>query len=297
LAEERGFSSLWVTESRFTRDAVSRASMLAATTIRCVIGTAVVNPFTRSVGVLAITAATIDEACGGRFILGLGAGSEKFITSQGCQYSLPLERLEESISIIRSAWKGENVTFHGKTLDVDDFSLGFGTVRTRIPIYLGVTGRKAIELATRVGDGIILNAYTSGDYAAEMVKLVGKGDKVKGLPVVGNLIVSMAKDSASALEAVRPLVYTYVTSFPAIARANGLSENEVRHLIELGERDHEAAEKALSEKWITQLTAAGDAEDCRRKVEQFIRLGLDEVLVTPVHGEPARVVEELSPLL
>lgn len=74
-AEDVGFESFWLTETRFTRDAVTTAASIATATHTARIATAVVNPFTRGAVLTAVTAATLDEVCGGRFVLGIGPGS------------------------------------------------------------------------------------------------------------------------------------------------------------------------------------------------------------------------------
>ena len=65
-AEQFGYESIWLTETRFTRDVVTTTAAVAAATTIARIGTAVVNPFTRGAVLTAVTAATLDEISGGR---------------------------------------------------------------------------------------------------------------------------------------------------------------------------------------------------------------------------------------
>jgi 5,10-methylenetetrahydromethanopterin reductase len=298
LAERLGFHSLWATESRFTRDAVSRAAMLAVLTKRVIVGTAVVNAFTRSLAVLASTAATIDEASRGRFILGLGAGGERFISSQGIGFERPLKRLEEFTVLLRQIWEGRSVSFVGQTIEVSGITLGFRPVRPRIPVYYGVTGNKAIDLASRLSDGIILNAYTSLSYNRNANRTIRGSPDGARLPVLGNVAVSMDPDTDAAILAAKPMVFTYVTSFPALAKANGVPESHVKELIELERKDGlKMALQSLDDKWVLELAAVGGPEECRKRVRQYAGVGLDEVLLTAISGNEAEVTREMSQLL
>src|SRR5689334_21372627 len=82
LAERLGYDSIWLTETRFTRDAVTTAAAVAAATERVRIGTAVVNPYTRGAALTAVTVATLDELAGGRLVAGIGPGSPLILAQQ-----------------------------------------------------------------------------------------------------------------------------------------------------------------------------------------------------------------------
>lgn len=82
-AEELGYSSLWVAETRLTRDAVSTMGALAATTERIALGTSIVDTWTRGPVLMALTAATLNDLAPGRITLGLGASSDPLIANQG----------------------------------------------------------------------------------------------------------------------------------------------------------------------------------------------------------------------
>ena len=96
-AEALGYDSIWLTETRFTRDAITTTAAVAAATRHVRVATAVINPFARGAVLTAVTAATLDEAAGGRFILGLGPGSPTVLARQGLGFERPLERLRETM--------------------------------------------------------------------------------------------------------------------------------------------------------------------------------------------------------
>src|SRR5882757_6367537 len=73
VAEELGFAELWTNENGHNRGIFTQASFMAAATTRVGIGLGIVNPFHRHPSAIAMEAATLDEASGGRLRLGIGA--------------------------------------------------------------------------------------------------------------------------------------------------------------------------------------------------------------------------------
>src|SRR4051794_40461274 len=117
-AEQFGYESIWLTETRFTRDAITTASAVATATRTARIATAVINPFTRGAVLTAVTAATLDEVCAGRFMLGIGPGSPTVLERQGIRFNQPLARLRETVHVVRRLLQGEEVSFTGETMSV-----------------------------------------------------------------------------------------------------------------------------------------------------------------------------------
>ena len=73
-AEAAGFDQLWVSNDLFLRSAPVLAATLAARTSRIGLGIGVMNPYSVHPSELAMMAATLQEASGGRFLLGIGRG-------------------------------------------------------------------------------------------------------------------------------------------------------------------------------------------------------------------------------
>src|SRR5262249_60889948 len=91
-----------------------------ATNLR--LGTAIANVFTLGPATLAISAATVADLAPGRFILGLGAGSQPIVESwNGGRFALPATRVREMVQVVRLALTGERVVFRGKAVSVDGF--------------------------------------------------------------------------------------------------------------------------------------------------------------------------------
>ncbi len=82
-AEQQGFESAWVCETRLVRDAVTPLAAFATVTQRIKLATGVVNNWTRTSGLMAMTLATLHELSGGRVMMGIGACWNPLAHNQG----------------------------------------------------------------------------------------------------------------------------------------------------------------------------------------------------------------------
>ncbi len=127
------------------------------------LGTAIANVFTRGPATLAMSAATVADLAPGRFILGIGAGSQPIVESwNGGRFTLPATRVREMVQVVRAILAGERVVFRGKALTVD----GFRLVRppaAPVPIYVAALRPGMLRVAGEVGDGVILNWLSAAD--------------------------------------------------------------------------------------------------------------------------------------
>lgn len=296
LAERTGYTSLWVNETRFTRDAVTRISAIAAVTDKAVLGTAVLNPYTRSLMLLAITASTVDEISGGRFILGMGVGTRKYLRSQGIMPSNQLAYLRNSVLVMRRLWNGEMISFEDEGISLTEAKLDFKPIRNSIPIYVGATKDRGIRFAANFADGIILNGYTAKSHVRRVKDLLD-GEAANHVPVLGNIMVSMDEDEESAIRGARKLAYTYFTSIPTIAKANGISDQLIEELKQLEKkRGLNEAMAHLPDEAITNAVATGTPEQIRRWIRDYSQCGLHEVLITRIHGDTEEIIREVSEL-
>src|SRR5690606_11954466 len=111
-AEELGFSSVWTSES-WGRDAVTPAAWLLAHTSKIRVGTAIMQMQARAPAMAAMTAMTLQEMSGGRFILGIGPSGPQVIEGwYGVPYGKPLGRTREYVEIVRQIFARERPLEH-----------------------------------------------------------------------------------------------------------------------------------------------------------------------------------------
>jgi F420-dependent oxidoreductase-like protein len=164
--EAAGLDAVWVAEA-YSFDAISMMGYIAGRTQRMEIGSAIVNIYSRTPTLLAMTAAGLDVVSGGRIHLGLGASGPQVVEGfHGVPYTKPLARTREVIEICRATWRREVIDHHGPTIDIP-LPEGQGTglakplklinhpVRDRIPIWIASLKGKSVEMTAELADGWI----------------------------------------------------------------------------------------------------------------------------------------------
>ena len=163
-ADRLGVHSVWTAEA-YGSDAVSPRAWLGALTTRIKLGTAIMQMPGRTPANAAMTAMTLNQLSGGRFLMGLGLSGPQVVEGwHGVSYAQPLRRTREYVSIVRAIFRRETpLTFEGHHYQIPyrgDDATGLGkplksTLKAdpTIPIYLAAIGPKNVELAAEVADG------------------------------------------------------------------------------------------------------------------------------------------------
>jgi len=303
LAEARGFESVWVAETRLTRDGIAPCAAIAMATTRLKIATGIVNVYTRGAVLTAVSFVSLDEVSQGRIIMGLGTGSPLVLKPQGVEFHKPLTRLRETIDVVQALIRGEEVTFTGETIQVAGAKLEMTPPRSHIPLYLGVTGPKALELAGEKGDGVMLNAFLPTSYVKRALVRVEAGAKRTGknlaeVDISGALVVSVDTDSKTAKDRSRFFIGLYLSLFPNIAQETQLPDDLVQQArAAFSQGGPEAAAAYIDDDVVDYLTASGTPEECRRKIEAYRAAGVQMPILFPLDPNVQMAIETLGPLL
>src|SRR5712691_6114821 len=148
LAERNGFDYAWIWDSHVLWQEVTPIfALMAAATSRIRMGPCVTNPATRDITVTASAMATLNEISGGRMDCGIGRGdSARRVIGQA---PVTIERLEESCRLIRDLAAGREVDYEGTPTQLK-------WAKGELPIWVAAYGPRALRLAGRVGDGVIM---------------------------------------------------------------------------------------------------------------------------------------------
>src|SRR5262249_26050759 len=115
--EALGYDSVWIADTGAGPDAFVVGAAVATCTTRLRIGTAVVPVYTRTPSVMAAGAGSVAQLAPGRVVLGIGASSETIVDAWGgVTFERPLQRMRETVAVLRQMLAGERVTFAGQTL-------------------------------------------------------------------------------------------------------------------------------------------------------------------------------------
>jgi 5,10-methylenetetrahydromethanopterin reductase len=106
------------------------------------------------------TAAQLDQASNGRFILGLGVANSVMNERFGIAPFAPLAMIEEYAAVVRAVLTGSPTGYDGQVFRTGMVPLDSPPIRTELPIYLAALGPRMLELAGRIADGVILNLMT-----------------------------------------------------------------------------------------------------------------------------------------
>lgn len=217
-AERLGFSVVWVAEA-FSSDAPSVLSWLAGQTSTIGLGSAAMQIPARSPAMTAMTAATIDTLCGGRFHLGLGVSGPQVAEGwHGARFGEPLARTREYFEIVRQVLGGTGpVTYSGEHYRLPlpggpgkALRLGMRPVRAHLPIHLAAVGPKNLELAGAIADGW-LAVFVDPEFMSEHRKhLTAGGANRDTFDVVANLPVVVGEDVATCVDRVRSYAMQYL---------------------------------------------------------------------------------------
>ena len=174
VAEDLGYQEIWMTEGA-GRDSLTQLASIATATNRIVAGTGILPIYSRTPLITAMSAAGLAAVSGGRFILGLGVGNRPATENgHGVTFANPLDRLRETIYIVRRLLQGEEVTFHGKALKVTEVSLGDAAPKEKVPIYIAALGPRMLRLAGEIADGVLLS-WAASSYLKEAIRQVREG--------------------------------------------------------------------------------------------------------------------------
>ena len=293
-AEERGFESVWISETRITRDAVTGMTAALLATRRIRVGSAAINVFTRGAGLVAVTWATMAEAAPGRVVLGLGGGSMVPLTQQGLPHDHTVSRMREYTDAVRGAWtspppysyRGRYVRFEALEAEVRPDAAP--------PVYFCVAGPKALACAAEIADGVVCDAFLAPSYvrwARSTLDAAAPGGRYQG-ELAGALIVSVAATRKEAAAPLRPILANYLVNFPELARVTGIDAE----LVERMRSAHAAgglvaAGRLLSDDLIARHAVCGAPEACRERLDEYRAAGLHLPILFPTPASLEAAVE------
>src|SRR6266545_227748 len=147
-AEEAGFDYVWAWDSHVLwQDVYPIFALLAEVTSRIRMGPCVTNPATRDPTVTASTLATLNDISGDRMEMGIGRGdSARRVIGQP---PVTIERLEWATRLIKDLAEGRPVDYDGTEIQLK-------WAKGTLPVWIAAYGPKALRLAGRIGDGVIL---------------------------------------------------------------------------------------------------------------------------------------------
>lgn len=227
LAEQQGFDQVWVSHDLFLRSAPVLLTAAALATERIHLGVGIMNPYSVHPAEIAMTAATLQEVSGGRFLLGLGAGASEFLGWAGIGRPQPLRRTREAVLAVRSLLQGGTPADLGLT-DGWTPDAHLRTPSAPTPIYVGGMSPKMLGLSGEVADGVLPLLYPPEHYATAAAQVHegarGAGRDPADVDVAACVWVSVDDDAERAARPLAEKIAYYGASFaPYLLERAGLS--------------------------------------------------------------------------
>ena len=306
-AEQRGFEAVWQAESRLVRDAIVPMAAYAAVTERIKVGSGVINNWTRNIGLLAATFLTLDDLAPNRIICGIGAWWDPLARNVGIERRKPLVAMRETVEVLRRLLNMERVTFHGEFHHVEGIELDVVHGRREprhVPIMIGATGDKMMELAGEIADGVVLNYCVPPEYNDRALELLEIGARRAGrtlddLDRPQLVVCSVDPDHDKAIDSTRELLTQYLAQQPHIAKASGVSDEVVAQIQSIlgwpaTKEQIQRAKHLVPEELIDRITASGTPEEARLKVEEYRKRGCTCPILYPVGGSVKLLIDTFA---
>ena len=301
LAEDLGYDSIWIPEA-WAYEQFQLLAEVALATRTLKLGTGITNVFSRSPGLLAMSAATLDEISEGRVILGLGTSGKIVVENfHGVPYAKPLTRLRETVDILRALWRGDRLAPEMSTLfDVRHFKLEMRPRRADIPIYIASLQETAVREVGRIADGWVPTFWPYrhlGDGAA----LLADGARAAGrdggvIDIAPFMAIVPLDDAAMARAMIKPLVAFYIGGmgvyYHALFCRYGFKENADR-VRDLYDSDRKQAAAAVSDELVDAIAICGPPAACRERLANWRRCGVGTALMNLPTGVPFEMTEQL----
>ncbi|GIH03332.1 oxidoreductase [Rhizocola hellebori] len=206
-ADEAGLAELWLWEDCFLEGGLTSAAAALAWTRQLKVGLGLLPVPLRNVAVTAMELATLHRMFGGRALVGVGHGVQRWMEQVGARPESPMTLLREHLWALRALLAGDEVTVDGRYVKLDRVRLDWPP-EPAPPLFAGATGPRSLRLCGEAADGVILTGGTSPKQIAEALRHVSQGRAASGrehesFPVVVYAHAATGKDAAQRLERER----------------------------------------------------------------------------------------------
>ena len=322
--ERAGLDIVFVPEA-YSFDAVSALGYLAASTERVQLASGILQLYTRTPTLTAMTAAGLDYVSNGRFTLGLGASGPQVIEGfHGVPYDAPIARTREVIEICRQVWRRETVQHQGRHYTIPlpaEQGTGLGKalklinkpVRERIPILVAALGPKNVELAAEIAEGwqpiFYLPEKARDVWGEALAAGQAKRDPALGeLDVYAGPVLAIGENVEPLREFVKPNLALYIGGMGAKGKnfyhtlatryGYGAAADRIQELYLAGDKD--GAAKVVPDELVRDISLIGTRGFVKERLAAFREAGATALNVVPIAETAAdriKLIETLRALM
>lgn len=316
---ERAGADLVTVGEAYSFDAVSQLGYLAAITDHITLTSGILNIYSRTPALLAMTAAGLDSMSGGRFELGLGSSGAQVIEGfHGVPFNAPLGRMREIVEICRVIWRREQLDYHGKHYNAPlpaGEGRGLGKplklinrpVREAVPISIAALTPLSVAQTAEIANGWVPIFFyperAEAAWGAALAKgLAARPAELGALDVVAQMPLYIGEDTDRAIAGYRQQLALYIGGMGARG-ANFYNELAVQYgfqdaaatIQELYLNGHkDEAADIVPEELVLGTSLIGTETWVRTRVDALLAAGVTTIGVTPVGPTPQSRIEQLS---
>lgn len=282
------------TQASQYRECYVALTHLFAHTVRVQAGPLVSNPVTRHPAVAAAAIASADELSGGRAVICLASG-DTGVFNLGLRPA-KLAALEEYVLVLRELFSQGRATFGGHELKLK-------WVGRDVPIHIAADGPRALRLAGRVADGVMVGLGFRDDTIPLAQRYIAEGAAEAGRSPDDIEIWYMARAAIAdrredALSLVRPsLAAASAHAFRFSLEGKAVPEELVEPILELERRyDHTVHNQpgeanpngrlvqqlGLTDYLADRMAVVGTEQECVAKLEHLRAQGVERVMMRPL---------------
>jgi F420-dependent oxidoreductase-like protein len=316
-ADKLGFHSVWTAEA-YGSDAVTPATWIAAQTEKIHVATGIMQMPARSPAMTAMTATTLDQLSGGRFLLGIGASGPQVVEGwHGVAYGNAMKRTREYIEIVRRIWAREKpVEFDGAIYHVpyrgaDATGLGKPLKSIlhdrQIPIYVAAIGPQSVRQVAEIADGwlpIFWSPFRAPKVFKDSLeagfKKAGGGKGLHNFDIAAGATVIVNDDVKACLGFVKPVLALYIGGMGARGKNfyNDLAcrygfEAEAKKIQDLyldGKKDEAAA--TVPDALADEVALVGPPARIKDRLAAWRESGIQTLICATMQVEAVRLLAE-----
>jgi len=284
LADEAGIHAIWMAEA-WGRDAFTPLALLAEHTKRVLLGTNIVNIYSRTPAALAQHFGTLDGLSDGRMLIGLGTSGPNVIEHfHGIRFGPALRRLEEYIDIMNLLMEGTPLKYDGKLFKLQrGFTLRFETRRKHIPIFVGAIKKKSLEVSARKADGwlpaMVPGSQMKASIAEFRAMAQAAGRDPKSVQVSASVPIVITDQPQRARDAHAGFLAFYAgrmgTFYAEQLTRFGFGDEVMKIKQGWDARDPKAAAAAVSRRMLDDMCYCGGVEGARERIAAHEEAGAD----------------------